>query len=385
MAKFKITGDVITEKTRELWVQGDYKQALKYISETIPEMNRVQQFDLIEYRMKLVGVNDLDFVKETETRPNDYPLVDDVLGFVEHSRTALEDRISSDRLVAEGIIEFFPSLYRGERGVGSKDAQEDGYQAAKTWLGLLPEVRYEFNDRMHFYHSMWLREVMIRENPNYKSILGEANKYVMEKTIGGFGLFQPKSVISATLGDNDQMFLTKKGREDYDRICDQLFIFGETRDDIYESIKNLWLRYRPEFIPMSKEEWFSNNPVKEKEDPSQDANKDNSMKEQFGWIAPNGNYYPCGWGGHGVKSANILKEEFRVDTSSLIVGKDLNSEFKNSENTLERRGWLKITKPDNSDEIVFLIPYTKATKMQLKRISHYCKTHKVAYPFNLEM
>lgn len=345
MANFKITGEYYTNNCRSLWAQGDYKDAFELLTNAIPEMTKDQQIELIEYKMKLVGDSScMDFIKETENRPDDYPTFNDVMGMVQTSRDLVEESDSKHRNTAMEIIDNFRDqhLFRNS----------DLHYFAKQWMELPKHITMEhYQGELPTYMVMYLRHYQMISDAKWKEKYALSNS----NSIGYFGNRIPTSILSIVFNDAsyfNELYCTKKGRDEFDRVCDDLFIFGETRDITFNTLKNYYKLIssdnpREQLIPVEKKEL-----VKTKE-----------MKaSQFGWISPDGWYYPCYYTKH-IELADRICEEMNID-------------IKHSESNLEGLGWYKIHMRDTDNKILFS-GVKERTKMQQKRWDEYVKFNKI--------
>jgi len=350
MANFKITGEYITDNSRKLWLQGDYKDAISFVESSVPEMNKVQIISLIEYDMKLSGVNELDFVKDERNKPNYYPLFNDIIGFAQNARTVIDDIQNDHRLEANNIINEFNSF---EGLVSNKNYQDRCCDLARRWFNILPEVRLEMNRFVPYYLSLYLRQV---SKLDYKSFNDKYEKDGLFKTrLGGWGVISHKSIILSIFGDKKFIFFTKKGRDTYDRVCDDLFIYGEERESIYNDLKNLHTRITK---PINK--------YQEKEKP---LIKTKASKDYiFGWISKDGWVYPCDYLKHSITSYRILNEIHYKKTT-----------YTTSEHDLEKLGYVRVHIRDDNPDYILFSHMDKITTHQQKRIDEYKKYHNIKY------
>lgn len=368
MAKFVIQGEHLTEQVRNLWYQGDYKTALQTLSETVPDMNRGHQMDLIDYKMKLTGKNNLDFVEETEKSPSDYPKFEDVMGFAQNSQKVIDQRRTEDRSTGLRIIEYFEDREHWYGGYVNSYTDSAGmtspYKWACMWFTLLPEVQFELRDRIPFYMAMWLRERAKVETRWFLQKYDNGDKSCKDR-VGIWGTSNAKNIISCLpISLDREVFTTRKGRDVYDRLCDDIFIFGEQRDIIYDEFRYLWDKYSIENVRKNA----NKTEPEEKREPLKRTKA--SVDCQFAWISPDGWLYPCAYIQHGRTAYRLLTEELEIECTHT-----------NAEMILEKQKWFKIHVNDEDPGTTLYSGLGQPTTQQQKRIAEHAKYHENKNPW----
>jgi hypothetical protein len=117
MVHFSIQGEFITERARELWEEGEYKQAMDVMGCLIGSTLE-QQISIIEGRAKLIGVNDLDLVSDDWTPPEGYATFSEMLalanGGAELERRRMEEAEDKARSIADIALKAARGGYRSD-------------------------------------------------------------------------------------------------------------------------------------------------------------------------------------------------------------------------------------------------------------------------------
>lgn len=114
---FSIQGEFITERARELWEEGEYKQAMDVLDCLIGSTLE-QRIEIIEGRKKLIGVNDLDLVSDDWTPPEGYATFQEMLalanGGAELKRRREEEAEDKANKIAEIALKAARGGYRDD-------------------------------------------------------------------------------------------------------------------------------------------------------------------------------------------------------------------------------------------------------------------------------
>lgn len=331
MASFGITGEFITEHVRNLWYEKDFQGAFDYLTETIPDMNRGQQLDLIEGRMKLIGTNNLDFVEDKDfIKDNEYSSFDNALKRKKESDKLYNEQYEKDYSVGLDIIRYFSEFEKSEK---NSDFFENEIE---RWNQLLDSVRSDLLPKTPYYMSLYFR------------VFND-----VKVTYNGYG----GGLTHKTIATNcfpEKAWTDKKLFEKY---CEKYYMYNideqnEIWDDYHATIKRIT-------TPLK------DNKQKKKR---KDLNIDSSMSSAYGWLSRDGKYYTCYYTGHNNLSEEICEKfEWVYDKDASMV--------------LENKGWVKIHTPDDHRKGITLFSYiNKPSKQQIKKIIQYCDRRGNVYP-----
>lgn len=333
MAKFNITGEFITNHVRNLWSENNFGLAFKYLSDTIPEMTRGQQLDLIEGRMKLIGTNDLDFVEDNDgIKHNEYKSLENALNRKKDSDKLYEEKYMKDYNTGMSIIEFFSNF---NEIITNPSIQ--GEHQIEIWNQLLDEVKSNLIHKIPYYMSSYLRVYNKVKSPH---------RGLTHKTIANANF--PKKAWS--------------DKNIFNTYCDKFFIHNQDEKEyIWNDYHNTVNRISK---PLSNDELNVVDTVKQINIP----NIDYSLNNQFGWLSRDGKYYNCYYTGHDKLAEDICAH--------------FNWEFTNNASfILENKGWIKIHTPDDHRKGTILFSFIKnPNQTQINKLIKYCDKHNIAYP-----
>ncbi len=97
---FKITGEFVTRHCRDLWVEGSYDAALRFLEVSLPSMPRSNAEDVITGKSKLVGVNDLCLEADNATEHRGMKLLSVREAFAKVAANQEAERLEKRVLVA---------------------------------------------------------------------------------------------------------------------------------------------------------------------------------------------------------------------------------------------------------------------------------------------
>jgi hypothetical protein len=336
MATFSITGEFITEKVRDMWRERNFEDALNYLSNTIPEMNREQQLQLIEGEMKLTGKDVLDFVEDDWNPDDEYPNFSEALSMKKESEILYDEKFKEDYNDALDIIEKFNKFHDTYATNPDKHFERE----IDRWNMLLPEVRKELEEKIPYMMCQYIR------------------------VVGGVCKF--RGLEHYTIASSQ---FPKRVWENYDlfiHYCDKYAIYGTIqRNEIWDNYHNIVKR-----ITTPDE-----TDIKEALDKKTMKFKtDYKMQSQFGWLSREGIYYTCYYTGHN-SLADLICEKY-----------DWYEEDRDGSAILESKGWVKIHTPDDHRKGITLFSHSceYISKEQEKKILRYCKYHEIVAP-NLKL
>jgi len=229
MATFTLTGDFVTEKARDLWSQRQYKEAMDFLTNSVEEMGREYQLQLLEGKMKLTGVNNLDFVKDTDFSIESYefyPTLAEALEIKNEASDIYEKEFERQEQRAKYIIDGFFCFKEtiDREGCNSSTTDEDGLfmKLVREWKTLLPDIKKEYQGQIPFYMSVWLRE------------LDGINKSPQDGLNQKFGFFSHKNIMHHILPYEHEAWDNK---EIFELYCKKYHVY------LKEEINEIWDGY----------------------------------------------------------------------------------------------------------------------------------------------
>lgn len=326
MAKFSITGEFITERMRDLWQSRDFKQAIKLCLESLDGITIDQAMSIIDGKMMLTGVGDVDLVEDKSGYKPDVSFLD-ILDYAMIPNSGYFRIYDIDCEKAAKIVKSFDMTAPDTFG------DDKRHRLIREWNNLLPEVRNDFKDRI----THWMLVYMRKNSPSL-DVKKRANFYSM-------------NIIETELDLNPT-------REQFDKICDKYYIYNDREECWYQanSIRKSLNRPTPEAFEKIIADEFKKYKV------------DITMKADYGWLSPEGRYYTCEWAAHEV-AAEILCSYFKFPfTNEQKIGKQLSD-------VLLKLGWVKIHRDDIG--IFHITNKRKFTIEQELKIDRYKAVHKM--------
>lgn len=309
----------MTDHCRQLWMEREFSRAFKVLDCCIG-MTREQQEALIMGRMKLVGVNDLDFVPDSWELPEGYCTVEQALEQGKHYPELLDTR----RALA---VEYARKSWWETRAKASDRAAFDAYieklVGKEVAEGVIREVMEEIAS-------------CDKDDDGSKGVLGQ---YYARCLLGGRD-WEGEDVLRGIREreEAENIFnrepLTKRASAmdiaaHHTKTRLELMGFDTSVMPTADAILNRGTDLKPTLCP--------------------------TMSSPSGWLLPDGKYYGCGPMEHIGLAGNLLPKAPDPETEA------------------ERRGWIKIAKNMGG---LYVLGQKKPTQRQLDKLQDYAEFHK---------
>lgn len=338
MVKFVITGEILTERIRDFWASKQYSKAIEYGLESIDGMTIDYLREIIDGRKKLVG-RDLDFIDDNFEQDFTYT---EIFKFADMNQNIYSRIYDEDMKIGLSIISHFTNWHLNYN-------DEMSLSRVYQWKQLLPDVRNVLVDSFKedgypYWLSLFLR----------KSDKEEYRKNALKN-----GFDNTKIICDAALENKTILYQfydeIHNDKKTFDAKCKELYII-DVGDEIWKSMSSLADRLKKptnDAIEKIREEALV---------------KDIEMKNDNGWLSPDGTYYICGHGGHRILSEYIC-ERYKYDI-------DENTKLQHSySDVLLKKGWIQIHQPERWEK--FLMTHCrKLTSEQERKIERYEAIHK---------
>ncbi|MCK9544457.1 MAG: hypothetical protein M0R03_20760 [Novosphingobium sp.] len=330
---FKINGEFLTQKIRDFWESKEYRKAIQFGLESLYGAEIEHIISIINGKMKLIGVNDLDLVEDMEYKPN----VDflDILNYSMIPNNGYFKIYDEDEITAKEIINYFNNYSETKNELN--ELFEKPFELAKKWKSLLPEVQKD--NQLNMPH--WLL-VYLRKSSDNKYVRSKANLYsinIVESELNG-----------------------ELKREIFDDICDKFYIYSDR-----ENVWNECLETRKKItktLNQPDENFLRENLKNQLNKYKSDA----TMKSNYGWLSPDGTFIVCDFAEHELLASLLCEYHKYPFTIEQKIGKQLSD-------VLLKMGYVKI----HRDDLGF-IHFTNKQKLTLEqetKIGRYKHHHNI--------
>ncbi|MCK9416737.1 hypothetical protein M0Q97_08790 [Candidatus Dojkabacteria bacterium] len=310
MAKFVITGEMLTERIRDFWASKQYSKAIEYGLESIDGMTTDYLIEIIDGKKQLVGA-DLDFVDDDFEQEFKYI---DIFKYADMNQNVYQRIYDEDMKKGLSIISHFVNYHTSCISFNN----EKHLSLAYEWKQLLPDVRNtlvdDFNENGYpYWLSLYLRK---SDKEEYRKIASKE-------------AFDNSKLICDTAIENKTLLYQfydeiHNDKEKFDTKCKELYII-DVNDEIWKSMSTLENRLK--------------EPTESIKNSEEVLVMDIKMKSVNGWLSPDGTYYICEHGGHKVLSKYICeKYKYEIDENTKL--QDSYSDV------LLKKGWIQIHQPE---------------------------------------
>jgi hypothetical protein len=321
-AHFSITGEFMTDHCRQLWHEREFSRAFKVLDCCIG-MTREQQESLIMGSMKLVGVNDLDFVPDNWNPPEGYCTMDQAFEQGKH----------------------YPELLEMKRLLALEYARKSWWETRANEVN-----RHAFDSYLEALVGKDVAEGVIREV--MEEIASSDNDEDSSK--GMLGQYYARCLLGDRDWEAEDVLRSIREREEAENIF--------TREPMSKRASALDIashhtKTRLELMGfdvsvMPDMETVLNRGYDKKPVLCPD------MSSASGWLLPDGKFYGCGPMEHIGLAGNLLPKAPDPETEA------------------ERRGWIKIAKNMGG---LYVLGQKKPTQKQLNKLQDYAEFHKKDY------
>lgn len=298
MAKFKVSGDYITNQARDMFWNDKrpYEECEKFISsffcgDTCSDIKFISR-KILEYRSKLVGINEFNLIDETcEPKP-----ISDSL--IKKHENLLIDAIREDM------------AYHARKYI-------DMYAVDKSWLYFIdgtPQQAYQYAysdaaDIARYVRGsnlMFIEGVPILGEPlDLSYVYDDSQKHILDH--GAYLVFNPQLVYSLigepVNGCNIRAF--------YDALYDY-WEKSELKDNpLVKARQKKYLQAKKAYENIYDK--IAKDAETELTDKSFCGLPDDGFSSHYGIIDPDGRWYNVDWGKHSLKAKSILEIHFGCD------------------------------------------------------------------------
>jgi hypothetical protein len=341
MAKFVITGEMLTQRIRDFWASKQYSKAIEYGLESIDGMTTDYLIEIIDGKKQLVGA-DLDFVDDNFEQEFKYI---DIFKYADMNQNVYQRIYDEDMRTGLSIISHFTNWHDNWR---NNYNDETSLSLVYQWKQLLPDVRDTLVDGFKengypYWLSFYLRKA-------------DSEEYRKKALKEGFD--NTKVICNSALENKTILYQfydeIHSDKNKFDAKCKELYII-DVDDKIWKSMYTLAKRLKE---PTSK----SIEKIREEA-----LVTDIKMKSVNGWLSPDGTYYICEHGGHQVLSKYICeKYKYEIDENTKL-------QYSYSD-VLLKKGWVQIHQPERWEHFQ-MTHCKKITNDQEQKIERYESIH----------
>jgi len=313
---FTISGDFITNHSRNLWTEGSYSKALDFL-ECIDGLTHEQRVDILAGKLKMIGANSTLDLVEDEWKPGediDYP-------------------------------PFVEGMRRGDNWHELKELRENA--AWKIAYEEWPYYNYSIFDRKRTRYSGILAKIAKHVGEQRAAQIMQTVQN--EKMDDWSGRKPPEPLVKTDEEKKESSVLSKSSTLDPIEM-----LYAQTQNQMM--VNAVLAGQDPSSVPTVEAMMNRGSNLKIK--------LDSKMESANGWLLPNGNYYGCGVMEH-VGLAENLMEHLKISVPD-----------SNHERHAEDLGWIKISKSSTG---FYIISKKKPTQKQQNKLWDYCQKHNRDY------
>lgn len=162
---FSVTGEFITDISRNLWAEGEHAKAIKLLVDGVHEFTECMALEVVTGKKKLVGTNNFILVKDSATKDNrGLDLPQSVTDAFTRNRVALAEAKREAQEIATAASQRFEDVedaILGDadlRGVKRKieDRIDSHWDRVGKAMGLVPEPKPEPTAEFEKWDAGWL-------------------------------------------------------------------------------------------------------------------------------------------------------------------------------------------------------------------------------------